>query len=268
MRLKLFLNRTGNFTEISSDIKDILLKDCKYFLKEVKKSNGLLYRGKEDHIESIELFKNRIADRKPKDTQKHIHDEFNLLFKKKFGWPVRNGIFVTSDKGLAEEYGHPNIFFPKGDFDFVWSDSIKDLYSDEIENSIIGIEFYNVYDGYEWEEEFGEGGNGNWTYKGKKISYNKYSDNILDILGIDEEDYDEADLEWVPDVEEEEWYIKSEGEFSNRVKELYKSIVNRYTNKNLLKAMKSKNEISFNCKEYYLINVMYEESILKWIKEI
>jgi hypothetical protein len=95
-----------------------------------------------------------------------------------------------------------------------------------------------------------------------------YSDDILDILGIDEKDYDEADLEWVPDVEEEEWYKQKEEEFNDKVDDLYKNIVGRYTSKDLQKAIKSKHEISFNCKEYYLVNSMYDESIIKWIKEI
>ena len=97
--------------------------------------------------------------------------EADKLFKEMFGWEVRNGIFTSST--LNYMYGEPYLFFPIGDFKFVWSPDIDDFYD-------------------AWQD---------------------------------------AQIKF------------------------YTLDIHSYIDKYLEKAIKSGNEISFNCKEYYLVDL-------------
>lgn len=59
-----------------------------------------------------------------------VHDKLDGLFYKKFGWKVRSeGVFCTGRKSETLMYGITYIIFPKGQFKFVWSPDVLDLYT-------------------------------------------------------------------------------------------------------------------------------------------
>jgi len=133
MRLVEFLNENKRIDVIIKTLK----RDCSIFLKEIKGSQRFLFRGIEDTPEikasvrgDIFLRKSRISSgRKPLSMRQKLHDILNRIFYKKFGWNVRDGVFVTSQYGVADTYGHPWIFFPKGSYKYAWSPNAYDLFA-------------------------------------------------------------------------------------------------------------------------------------------
>ena len=120
----------GYLTEATvskEEIKKILNRDCAKFLKEMRGEYDLLFRGSYKKVNRIAKIKHN-KERKPKDTPQELHDLLNKKFKKKFGWPVRNGIFTTSSYIMADGYGIPYKFFPIGDYKYVYSTKIEDLF--------------------------------------------------------------------------------------------------------------------------------------------
>jgi len=180
-------------TEETAD-RDFALKlhyDCAQFFKQ----NGYgykslpLYRGLNKSIQTyriIEPRKNRI----PKNTKLQLHNALDKLLYKKFGWKPRSeGVFCTGSEFKARFYGYVYIMLPIGDFKFVWSPKIDDLFN---QLSLNGITDFNT-------------------------------DEII------KKDY-------LPDL---------------------KKIADTYTDKDLVSAILSGNEISIKCNKYYLINTDY-----------
>jgi hypothetical protein len=129
---------TMKFKILESNKKELFLRDAKPVIKFIRdnckpylkmKGSKPLYRGiagSEDKYIFIGTVRKR---RWPKDTEEEMHKLFNRAFKSVFGWSCRGeGLFVTSDIDQTVEYGEPFAIFPIGNFEFVYSDKIEDLY--------------------------------------------------------------------------------------------------------------------------------------------
>ena len=164
---------------------DIIEKNCKKILSFYKVARNVFYRGSQaDKISKDKILvkkKARLSNREPVNTQIAAHEYANEIFEDVFGWKVRNGVFATSSEKEAKIYGKKFIFFPIGDFKFVWSPQIQDAFGD----TIWFISKYHPDDGKERIEK--------------------------DIKGL-------------------------------------------YIDKDLKRAMDLESEVSFKCKEYYLLN--------------
>ena len=103
-------------------------KDCKPFLKQLKGSKGLLLRG--SHKKNLVMMKVRPRqDRIPMSTPKILHKEIDEVFNKKFGWKPRStGVFCTGRESKALYYGWLNSVWPIGNFKFLWSPQVDDLF--------------------------------------------------------------------------------------------------------------------------------------------
>lgn len=134
----------------------LILEDCEPYLKCLRncEKGSLLVRGGEFEIDSIREFSHDLDNRKPVKSPQHLHDKVNELFATKFGWKIRNGVFCyginltrnTDTPSLG--YGTQFLFFPIGDFDFVYSKEHFDLYkffSTELKNEddLEKLIFYN-----------------------------------------------------------------------------------------------------------------------------
>ena len=107
------------------EMANMIKKDCKSFLKEVGENS--IYRGYKKQIKTIERIKSR-SDRKPLGTPKEDHDMLNKMFKKKFGWKARSeGVFCSNDINDVQQYGIVHLFYPIGQYKYVWSPKVKDL---------------------------------------------------------------------------------------------------------------------------------------------
>ena len=72
---------------------------------------------------------------------------------------------------------------------------------------------------------------------------------------------------WSPEINDltlylEDVFTKNFDDYGDiQEEETIKYAVNTYIDKNLKKAVNKKNEVTINCKEYYLINMKYEQQI-------
>jgi hypothetical protein len=125
MKFKEFL------TEETENTMELIQKNCKPFLKEMKGSE-ILYRGYKDDF-SDHVVKTRRKNRKPTNTPVEVQNILDKYFLRYHGWKVRSeGIFATSNYFDAKFYGSAYIFFPIGNYSYIWSPEIKDMYDNII----------------------------------------------------------------------------------------------------------------------------------------
>ena len=119
---------------------DIIISKCKPFLETINYNtlNETLYRGvhsnsrqymQVDKETGLRVVNGINPNRQPKDTDARIHKCINEAFVKKYGVPFRNGTFTSGNLQQAHTYGNMvSVIFPIGDFKFLWSAEIDDLY--------------------------------------------------------------------------------------------------------------------------------------------
>ena len=276
MRLQSYLNERNTYPPDQDEVHNILQRlqrDCKPFITEYKRSNckGFLYRGSDRSQGLIQKVRSRVDNiRYPKDTPEELHNQLNNEFHKKFGWPVRNGVFTTGSSIFAKGYGRPYIFLPIGKYKYVWSESTKDLF-EKFENADMLGPFVDscLYDDadYEWYDSYDTNGKyGHWEYDGKRV-HSIYIEDVVKKLGIDPVDFDIGLVKWVPDIDKNTFFQQKAEEYENKKSELISRLVDEYQNNQLDIAIKSHHEVTFNCKEYYLINPSLPEMIHDMIGE-
>ena len=256
------LGEDKKFAEISSMVQ----RDCKPFLKELNGCKDLLYRGSRRRVNDISKVKSRLKNRTPSDTSEEIHNHMNKLFENEFGWPARNGIFTTGDFKVTRFYGNGYIFFPVGKYKYVWSPDVQDFFT-QLEEDDEYLIYYpeNYINDKDLERDWEYDDRGYWEYNGKLVNSDNPNDIIYE-LDIDYEDYDEDLLEWIPEMSFEEYRNEVYGIFEKERDEYFQNLANLYMDNKLDKAIKSKHEVIFNCKEYYLIpekfSLLIKEEIL------
>jgi hypothetical protein len=258
MRLKSYINE--NYSDFD-EVRSMVQKNCQPYIKELKGGSDLLWRGSRKRINHIERIKSRLNNRRPTDTPREVHDYMNDLFKKRFGWYVRNGIFATGKYSETRNYGLGYIFFPIGKYEYVWSPETKDFFT-ETKDSPYMFDHGEPYEQlhYEWENEYGDDKVGHWEYDGQPVDSSD-PDEIIDQLGLEEMEYDEFELDWIPEITYNEYSDKKNEEWEKKREDYFQDLADYYTNKGLYRAIKSNNEIMFNCKEYYLIHEKHAMSI-------
>jgi hypothetical protein len=149
MRLNSYINETSE--KFINQYLQILNDECKPFLKLIKDTD-FLYRGV-NHAQTIPIKKFMHDEgRIPLSTPLTVHNELNKIFKKKFGWPVRDGVFCTFKPALTMMYGKPYFVFGIGDFKYCYSKEITDLWTDldhwATKKKITGDEDYDFSNAY------------------------------------------------------------------------------------------------------------------------
>jgi len=114
------------------EIIKILNRDCKPFIREFKnnlKNDDFIYRGV--YYQEIDFYEKKKSrqDRRPLNTPEHTHKRLDDLFMKEFGWKARSeGVFCTNKRKQAFGFGEPHLFFPIGQYDYIYNEKIRDLY--------------------------------------------------------------------------------------------------------------------------------------------
>jgi hypothetical protein len=225
-RLQSFLiNEIYNFGEIVK----MLQSRCKPFLLELKSCKGFLYRGQFSRtIPDIEEVKPR-TNRKPRNTPQEIHSIWDGEFKKKFGWKARSeGVFVTSDAVMAENFGRLYLFFPIGPYKYVWSDKYMDVTND------MDREIYEYF----YDKE-----------RNSELSLNRiWHESTGGRLNRDEKVF-------------QKWKEDNIGRIDKVMIKACKSVVDNYIDDDMSWAILQGNEMTFKCKSYYLVNRMFEDDM-------
>lgn len=98
-----------------------------------------LYRGMRGTGDSpVVTGRIRLEGRSAMSTGDHVHEAVNDYFTRTFGEPFRNAMFASSDPDFATDYGNLYLVFPRGEFTFIWSPDVVDLYNiaDNIDEAI------------------------------------------------------------------------------------------------------------------------------------
>lgn len=278
--------RLINYINESSNI-DTLLKDTEIWWKycyQKKVKNKFLWRGTRHRINDFKKMITR-TDREPTDTCREMHDLLDDIFYEKFDVHARSAtVFCFSSIEGAKHYGdYRNIIIPVGDFNYIWSPKIRDLYS-HIENE----DFYNIicygyedlskYE-YSYEEDYGEeSGNGTWYYNGKDTGESDYDTAKEEVIGnffdpdLDleeaENQFDEFLMKWEPQIDFNDYVDEiTSTEKEESVSEVKNIINNNYImNKGFKKLMDNINskkiEVMLDCDKYYEINKDWAEKYL------
>lgn len=110
---------------------DIIQKDCKPFLKDIRNARNFLYRGMKEQKNFVK--KKVRTDRSPMNTPEDLHELYDRYFKEKFGWNARsNAVFANGNSLEASQYGREFMIFPIGNYKFVWSPEVEDLFVNPI----------------------------------------------------------------------------------------------------------------------------------------
>jgi len=112
---------------------DRIHSDCQFYLRQINAGEpyNIAWRGigKGTSDESEVLIKNvRLGGRDPKDTDVDTHNYINREFTELYGQPFRNALFMTGSEAETFRYGRLYQVFPIGQFKFIWSDKVRDLW--------------------------------------------------------------------------------------------------------------------------------------------
>jgi len=125
-------NEISEADPVMQEALDKVKRDCGPFLEQC--GQQLMYRGTRRYNTASDpnsFFVRKAArtNRSPVNTARWVHEIYDDFFDKKFGIKARsNTVFTTGNYGTAMEYGMVYAVFPIGDFRFVWSPTIDDLY--------------------------------------------------------------------------------------------------------------------------------------------
>jgi hypothetical protein len=274
MRLGKYITETSSLEiENGPYIWGILTTECRPFLREYKKTGFAgkkwIYRGSDKTIPSknrgIKAFIPR-TNRRPKDMDTGLHNIFDEAFNSMFGWYARSeGVFTTSNKSVAGNYGKPYIFVPEGRYRYVWSDDVDDLYgrADDLNLHMIDSD-QAWYDDFELEqdynEQFGRGsGNGHWEYDGEEVGdyRSDYEDVKAEMEMREGEDFDVFAIEWIPEMTFDDYFEEKNQEKREELERELEDVMRTYRAGNLKGAISMGHEITFDCKAYYLIEPQY-----------
>jgi len=275
-----------------SEVIQLIRKNCSEALNAMSQAKYVLWRGTNRTLNGlIGEFTPRI-DRKPRDTNKWLHDVLDKEFRKEFGWGVRSeGIFATTARNQADAFGnYTYLFFPFDGFKFVWSDDITDLtnalfsFNYDLSDEKLVNERWLLYK-YAKDEYIDlispdyktGGGRGYWetdnTYPPRKF---RDFQEIFDYYGPETKigridmPYEQFVLDFItPDGLKVSavWYevvttsdlMKLVGvarkNFIKAAEEYIEySIIPKYRDDGLKAALYSRSEISFKCSKYYMVD--------------
>jgi len=296
MRLKKYIIETvdiGNRVSFE-ELLDILWRKCNPFLKDLLRPgwNGeFLYSGR-NKTQDVFIGKVR-SNRKPSDTNEKIHEILDEIFYDQFGFNARsNVIFCTGSYSEAADYGNVYIIFPMNKYKFVYSDTIRDLYN-IVRTDGAGRDNIQSFDDFResrledyteearsvlersYEDQYSEDLDGHWEYHDFDVDVElpygvdkeEAIDHIKNIIDGEDGEYNREFLEWVPDMELDEFVEDNlsdeldsyEDQIQYEYEEYLKNslediILSEYKNDNIINAIESDNEIMVNCKTYIAVD--------------
>jgi len=243
-------------------------------------------------------------DRYAVDMRPDVSQEFDNLFSEKFGIPIRRmGVFTTKQPLNAVQYtryvGDDRrravnfLFFPIGEYQYFWNPKIMDLYSDvelldwyndydyigddHTEDDYVIDRWWSIYgapgqkrDRWSWSSG---GGRGQYSYKGIETGLNEIprilgeireNPDIYSVTSYIEQEDLIPDLVWIPEVEIDDFEKNMVDEIKRDSMNSMNQIVQGYQDYGMKEV--DEQEITFICKEYYLIDDAFLHKLIEWIE--
>lgn len=284
-RIYLFEQHSNEISDNTDRIFDILKRDCSDFLNDLKGcyinndiENKFFYRGarlNSSYKEPIIRKKSR-KNRKPKDTDISISNQIDEIFYDEYGIrPRSSGVFTFSNAYSANSYAESSngdlyLVFPIGKYNYIWSDSIIDLY-DHLNSDYFTFDDYGSDNEYSWYYYF-------TSDRFKKEYINKLA---FDMFLSDNVDIAEKGVSLLKkmDIMKSDNFKKYLKEAEEELDEtmnitrddFMKHIVNKYSiNSDLCDSLNSDSEVVFLTDEYYLVEVnkISERKLINLIKDL
>lgn len=140
-----------NEEEVGKKIADFILENCQQWLRDSGDGEFVVYRGVKGMTGKQYFTKPIRQDRRPLDSSEVQHRFYQMLLNMAGATANReNSAFVTTDEHTAQQYGHPFVFIPVGDFDYTFLHPqlhITDWYSSprELVMSFIKDEYVELW---------------------------------------------------------------------------------------------------------------------------
>jgi len=123
-------------------------QECKPFLKDIKGAAGTIFRLDTKNNNKPIWKKTVRKNRRPLDTTVDIHNEIDNLFLKKYGWRARSEGLFCWIKMFNDIFFRTWLVFPVGNYKYLWSPSVEDLW-----NQLGNISSNNTQDNVEYFED-------------------------------------------------------------------------------------------------------------------
>lgn len=134
MRFTQFLIEQDDQEQRYQQAAQTLLNDCRPYFEELGydiTAAMSLFRGLKTIPQGNQLLykKDVRVDRKPTDTPVPIQQYLDQTFQQQFGVPFRSkAMYTTGSRLAASYYGTLCIVFPIGQFKYLWSSEVEDLF--------------------------------------------------------------------------------------------------------------------------------------------
>lgn len=251
----------------------LLYYKCEPFLKELLKGGNiyLLYSGR---YNMDDYFIKKIRkDRNPKDMPWNIHEILDEMFYDKFKIYARSqSMFCTGNYNDANSYGDDvySIYPIGNNYKYIWSPDIRDLYSDWYDDgsgAYIVDPYDYVVDNYRLSSYHEER-----IYKIQR----EYIEN--DWVDLDDDERDELGEmgynmdDWIDErIDDGDYFNEASEQVAGEIEEENDAAISNlgrtYTDDNIVKAIKSHNEIMLSGKEVLGINNSYTDGIQYYFKK-
>jgi len=138
MRYRELIGETIDTKNVDCIINELTSK-CQPFLQQIdyQLATYPMFRGdsKDSRMvdgacDDLKITVGKQDNRTPKNTSIEMHNKINKIFTKQFQYPFRNGTFVVGAYISARMYGPVSTIIPIGDFHYLWSNKVCDLYSE------------------------------------------------------------------------------------------------------------------------------------------
>lgn len=213
-----------------TEVIDMLFKECSQWIKE---SQGeIVYRGMTVEDRPAMVKKAVRKDRKPIDTPPQAHEAIiELISRLGFKANRNNSIFTSGNKNQARGYGEIYVIFPIGNYFYTWGPEIIDLYRLMSDGNLLPL-FYDLPP-REMEE-------------------------LHKIRGFTGDGDAPATI-----FQKRQFYmtavINRKGKFNQET--MFRNFGHKFSNRNLIDAIKSDVEIMIACDFYYALSLSLWNSI-------
>lgn len=194
-----------------------IIDECEPFLNEGG-SQITLYRG-DDESQPF-MAKRTPSNRKPKDIPPQLHRALDNWFENQFGIPYRSqSVFATGNRRQALEYGDVFLFYPIGQYSYLWGERPH------------GWDLFQTF---------------------KSTRFLEYIDTYHDQYGIDEDGLENSEIGGSINLDVLLQHYPNE--ISNAAMDFFKQNVTWNHNNDLDDAITDGGEIMFHCEEYFIVN--------------
>jgi hypothetical protein len=250
----------SELTGDSKKIFEIISKDCKKFLDEF--GDIRFFRGFNDpgsfRVQSgLGIYKvDSRRTRQPKDTRPDVSKLFDDEFERQFNIrPRSEATYVCKGIDTTKSYGQPMLFFPIGEYKYLYNSDVADLFT-YIQDTpwYLGEEYW-------WMTYGDESENGYWIFGDIQLT-----EDYFDSIKYLKKNYPEFSnmsvseieriMRWVPEVSYEEWKYDQDSIMEDDIN----FIVSGYKNTKLKEWIESSptkanmTEVMFLCNGYYLVD--------------